>query len=165
MEGLEIELDDACALFGEPSDIGGKGGFRCGVAEELLKRTASIIAGGNSYDGAGLALAIYEVLYDSTGYGTYNTAGQGTFYVASGLSGAVETAYNSYLSVFNTGSSAANVSANLASGDVLRSTETGAGQDLIWNLTPVPEPTTILAGALLLLPFGFSAVRMLRKSR
>jgi hypothetical protein len=31
--------------------------------------------------------------------------------------------------------------------------------------TPVPEPTTMIAGALLLLPFGASTLRMLRKSR
>jgi hypothetical protein len=31
------------------------------------------------------------------------------------------------------------------------------------SLTPVPEPTTMIAGALLLLPFGASTLRMLRK--
>ena len=31
--------------------------------------------------------------------------------------------------------------------------------------TPVPEPTTMIAGALLLLPFGASTFRILRKSR
>ena len=31
--------------------------------------------------------------------------------------------------------------------------------------TPVPEPTTMIAGALLLLPFGASTLRILRKSR
>jgi hypothetical protein len=30
---------------------------------------------------------------------------------------------------------------------------------------PVPEPTTVIAGALLLLPFGATALRMLRKNR
>ena len=30
---------------------------------------------------------------------------------------------------------------------------------------PVPEPTTMVAGVLLLLPFGASTVRMLRRSR
>ena len=30
-------------------------------------------------------------------------------------------------------------------------------------VTPVPEPTTMIAGALLLLPFGASTLRMLRK--
>ena len=33
------------------------------------------------------------------------------------------------------------------------------------SLTPVPEPTTVVAGAMLLLPFGMSTLRMLRKSR
>jgi hypothetical protein len=33
------------------------------------------------------------------------------------------------------------------------------------SLTAVPEPTTMIAGALLLLPFGASTLRMLRKNR
>lgn len=33
------------------------------------------------------------------------------------------------------------------------------------SVTPVPEPTTVLAGALLLLPFGVSGLRILRKNR
>ncbi len=33
------------------------------------------------------------------------------------------------------------------------------------NITSVPEPSTIVAGALLLLPFGISTVRILRKSK
>jgi len=33
------------------------------------------------------------------------------------------------------------------------------------SLTAVPEPTTMVAGAMLLLPFGISTLRMLRKSR
>ena len=32
-------------------------------------------------------------------------------------------------------------------------------------ITPVPEPSTMIAGALLLLPFGASAIRLLRKHR
>jgi hypothetical protein len=32
-------------------------------------------------------------------------------------------------------------------------------------LTPVPEPTTMVAGALLLLPFGASTLRMLRRKQ
>ena len=34
-----------------------------------------------------------------------------------------------------------------------------------WSNTPIPEPSTWAAGAMLLLPFGISAARMLRKSR
>ena len=135
----------------------------------------TIIAGGTADQGAGLALAMYEALYDSTGYGTYNTANNGNFYVTAGLSGNVLTAYNTYLNVLNGTSSAANVTANLGNGNVLRDalfvssngtqTTPGAGQDLIWNVTAVPEPTTMVAGALLLLPFGMSTLRFLRKNR
>jgi hypothetical protein len=35
----------------------------------------------------------------------------------------------------------------------------------VFDLAPVPEPTTILAGALMLLPLGIGAVRSLRKER
>ena len=40
-------------------------------------------------------------------------------------------------------------------------------QDMIVkvNAVPVPEPTTMIAGALLLLPFGASTLRILRKNR
>jgi hypothetical protein len=34
-----------------------------------------------------------------------------------------------------------------------------------FNATPVPEPTTMIAGALLLLPFAASTVRFIRKNR
>jgi hypothetical protein len=34
-----------------------------------------------------------------------------------------------------------------------------------YTTTPVPEPTTMVAGALLLLPFGLSAVRHLRNRK
>jgi len=37
--------------------------------------------------------------------------------------------------------------------------------NVAYNTTPVPEPTTMIAGALLLLPFGASTVRRLRKDR
>jgi hypothetical protein len=33
------------------------------------------------------------------------------------------------------------------------------------NWAPVPEPTTIIGGALLLLPFGLSTLRLLRRNR
>jgi hypothetical protein len=37
--------------------------------------------------------------------------------------------------------------------------------DPSFNGTPVPEPTTMIAGALLLLPFGASTLRILRRNR
>jgi hypothetical protein len=42
------------------------------------------------------------------------------------------------------------------------STDSGPGREIV---TVVPEPSTIVAGALLLLPFGISTFRILRKNR
>jgi hypothetical protein len=41
----------------------------------------------------------------------------------------------------------------------------GAVLQLDLPLTPVPEPTTVVAGALLLLPFGASVLRKMRRNR
>lgn len=44
-------------------------------------------------------------------------------------------------------------------------TSPGAGQEFMFNTTPIPEPSTLIAGALLLLPFGASTVRFMRKNK
>jgi hypothetical protein len=75
-------------------------------------------------------------------------------------------------------SEAADMLAQLASGDLTAKADLQAlvsldGQNYVvpnnegGNVVPnaVPEPTTIIAGALLLLPFGASALRILRKTR
>ena len=41
--------------------------------------------------------------------------------------------------------------------------QTVSGAYIVAPVTPVPEPTTLIAGALLLLPFGASTLRILRK--
>jgi hypothetical protein len=40
-----------------------------------------------------------------------------------------------------------------------------ADQEFLIDVTPVPEPSTVIAGVLLLLPFGASTLRFMRKSR
>ena len=80
----------------------------------------AIMASGTADQGAGLSLAMYEALCDSTGYGAYNTVNQ---------------------------------------------SPPGAGQDPIRDVASVPELTTMVTGALLLLPFGMSTLRLLRKNR
>jgi F0F1-type ATP synthase assembly protein I len=37
--------------------------------------------------------------------------------------------------------------------------------DFLLTATAVPEPTTLISGVLLLLPFGASTLRILRKNR
>lgn len=38
-------------------------------------------------------------------------------------------------------------------------------QEMLYDVTPAPEPTTLIAGALLVLPFGASTLRFVRKNR
>lgn len=109
-------------------------------------------AAGVANQGAALALAMYAALYGSA------------FSVA--LSGDVYNDYYADLKYLNPDPS------NLGDGYLLRPNpnRSGSGQDQIFlaaalpqGYGAVPEPSTILAGALLLLPFGVSALRILRK--
>jgi hypothetical protein len=120
--------------------------------------------------GAGLALAVYDALYNSTGYGA--TAGMGTpssgFYIP-GLSGDVLADYNADVAALNSAPSIP-----WANGYVLRPDPDayGSGQDMILLANgipqggpPVPEPSTIISGLLMLLPFGACTLRVLRKRK
>jgi len=114
--------------------------------------------------GAAMALSMYTALYDSTDYGTLG----GAAFSIPGLGGNVLADYSTDLSDLV----GAKVSA--ANGYVLRPDPSypGAGQDMILlatglpqSISAVPEPTTMIAGALMLLPFGASTLRILRRNR
>lgn len=111
--------------------------------------------------GAALQLAIWEVLYEKTG--TYSIDADGNnsnnaqeFYVSS-VDGGVRTLANTMLSsAWNKVDLSLETTfwnSSNAQGGV------GSSQDLIGPIAPVPEPTTVLAGALLLLPFMASTLR------
>ena len=122
-----------------------------------------------------LALAMYDVLYNSTTYGNAGAQDSSDFhFVDGGPAGNVGTDYAKDIAYLN----AANPTAIASlSGDVLIPTNIAqdkngpTGQEQIFltsdlaNGSPVPEPSTIIAGALMLLPLGVSAVRILRKNR
>jgi len=124
--------------------------------------------------GAALNLAIWTALYDSTGYGNSLNQGAGSFYsqILAGslnggsiLTGQLATDYWADLAALN------GVSGPVANGDILQGTPTVDGitapidPDQQELLLPVPEPSTIFAGALLLLPLGASAMRIVRRNR
>lgn len=120
-------------------------------------------AGGVADQGAAMALAMYTSLYNSTALGTL---GGSAFQLTGGLTGNVSTDYTDDIN-FLTGAKVP-----VVNGYVLRPNPTfpGAGQDMILlasglpqGFTPVPEPTTMIAGALMLLPFGASTIRILRR--
>jgi len=111
---------------------------------------------------AALELAIWTALYNSTGYGALagNVWSPPTAEMGSGA-GSVKAYYDSYIADLTDGGAIP-----LYTGNILRGTsynQLGQQQDLLMLGTPIPEPTTIIAGALLLLPFGASTVRAWRR--
>lgn len=104
---------------------------------------SQVIASGSKLQAWGLTAAIYDVLFDNSTVTFVNSV--------DGL--AVQGFYNSFLQ---------NLSGNPI-GYLLRPNpldQIHAQQEF---LIPVPEPTTLIAGALLLLPFGASTLRVLRR--
>jgi hypothetical protein len=132
----------------------------------FLNQEASIVANaGTTADeniAAGIQLAIWKVLYDTTSSGGLDSGGNiftaGNFQ-ASGFGGGITVA-EGYISALLSARS---------DGTFATYTETwlgpnnGNSQGLIYS--PVPEPSTLIAGAMLLLPFGASTLRFVRKNR
>ncbi len=123
-------------------------------------------SGSGKDQGAALALAMYAALYNSTGY---NKLG-GNAFKAPDLTGNVLNDYTDDLNAL-LGASLTPVDGSLLTADPAG--QSGAGQDQIFIstasqahvITPVPELSTIFAGALMLLPFGVSTLRIMRKNR
>jgi hypothetical protein len=139
----------------------------------------SVLAGANTSAGesqaAGIQLAIWKVLYDTTmpsgkldnaslgsasaNSGNYFDAGVLT---ASGFAGGLNVA-DTILAALETARTAGNEASIFSPyTETWLSPNNNNSQGLI---APVPEPTTLIAGAMLLLPFGASTLRTLRRSR
>jgi len=129
---------------------------------------AGVLADKNSAEAAALEFAIWTALYDSTAYGKLGN----DYFTINGLSGDTATDYTKYL-----GDLTGSTFSGGFTGDILEGTgavsggpNSGQSQEFFLlqsgsQLTPVPEPTTMVAGALLLLPLGVSALRIVRKNR
>lgn len=120
-------------------------------------------AGQQNQAAAALEFAVWTVLYDSSGYGKVT----GNSWTAP--TGQMDATTLAYYNGFIDALTASGISGPTFTGNVLESTiaDTGAGsggsQEFFMLGTPVPEPTTLVAGALLLLPFGASTLRLLRR--
>jgi hypothetical protein len=122
--------------------------------------------------GSGLAMAMYAALYNSTAYGQVDTSASAPFQVttwAGGVGGAAKLNYDTYLAALNAAGSfntSSGPDSDIYNGYVLRPQPgENVGQDFILIGSPVPEPTTLIAGVLLLLPFGISTLRIYRRNR
>lgn len=109
-------------------------------------------------DWGALQIAVWAALYNTDSSG--NLTGTRFSTVFGGVDDTENTAAT-YLTMLPSGGAGSYV------GYMLKPSEGNppSGQELIFNPTPVPEPTTMIAGALLLLPFGASTIRFLRKNR
>jgi hypothetical protein len=113
---------------------------------------------------AALEFAIWSALYNSTGYGHVNTGTGSGVWHPNGLNATIQGYFDSDLAALN--GTQGNIP--LYTGDILRGVSyntLGQQQEFFSLGTPIPEPTTMVAGALLLLPFGASTLRILRKKR
>jgi len=126
-------------------------------------------AGTSTEKWSAMQLAIWETLYDTTAAGINvnglnppNPLGTGRFRV------------NSTQSVNTAGDAAGEVQGLTGNygfpGFILVPVDSHGNpldsfQEFLFGITPLPEPTTLIAGALLLLPFGASTVRFMRKNR
>lgn len=133
----------------------------------------AVLAAGSTQDRAALQLAVWEALYDTGNPLGYSfTATSGRFEASRSVYAGSDAARATALSWLN---GLYDSSGNLKpfqpyTGSLLQpllanGQPNAAAQEMMGTLTaPVPEPTTIIAGALLLLPFGASTIRFLRRN-
>jgi hypothetical protein len=130
------------------------------AAADIFYNHQGVLTSGSTADRAALQLAVWEALYDTTaGSSTLSLTG-GRFNVSSGDSAAISEAANWITQV----DANAKYTGFLLIPDPEIQHNLNA-QEMFYNITPVPEPTTLIAGALLLLPFGASTLRVLRRNR
>jgi hypothetical protein len=130
-------------------------------AATLAAVYGSAVTSGDLNEAAGLQLAIWSALYDSTGVGTVNTSG--TFRVAA--SSAAYADMNTYLTDLI---ALTPVSAEILLPDPIGSPQGNADGNPPQGLllvAPVPEASSMLAAGILLLSLGVCSSRSFRKSR
>ena len=132
---------------------------------DIVNNTGSI--GNQNQRAAALEFAVWTALYNSTGYGQLGPNN----WVAPTLQMDAITLgyYNSYITALTSPSGPHQA---ISTGNILEGTGAVAGgagsgqsQEFLLLGTAVPEPTTMVVGALLLLPFGASTLRMFRRNR
>lgn len=119
---------------------------------------------------AALQLAVWDVLYNTTGVGNGSINGT-RFSVLSGGDAAAASLAASWVSALNSMSDAGNFGydgyllfPDPEIGGVNQNADGEPPQELLMA-TPVPEAPTVIAGALLLLPFVASAYKILRRKQ
>lgn len=111
-------------------------------------------------EGGAMQLAIWKVLYDSGVDGI--AVSDFTTGTLRGVNGSWKASVAGASDLVNQVNAARNNNKFVTYDDIWLHPTTDANQGFLAPGTPVPEPSTIIAGALLLLPFGASAIRRIR---
>jgi len=177
-------LDPTWGAANTPAAVAGNGGnpVNPGQAAQAIQNAAflyagwsSSLTGGDIHAKAALQLAVWAALYD-TGSGVawgsvLLPAAADRFHIQAASGDATAIAEANWILTSSLGAGTGN-SPKTYSGNLLKPTyqsETPGvnggepAQEMILTPTPVPEPTTVLAGMLLLLPFGASTLRFVRR--
>jgi hypothetical protein len=132
----------------------------------------SVLTGTDNALKAAVQLAVWEALYDTGNPDGFSfTDASGRFEASNGASTAAGTAKSWLDAALGATGNHLSISHPLYEGYLLQpvladgNTPDISVQEMLFNITPVPEPTTMIAGALLLLPFGASTLRFVRRNR
>ena len=120
---------------------------------------------------AALEFAVWTSLYDSTAYGHIGSSAWAA--PTSQMGSATDPHstlyyYNGFISALNSsGINGAQFTGNILEGQgaVSGGANSGQSQEFFMLGTPIPEASTMITGGLMLLPFGVSAFRFVRKTR
>jgi len=133
------------------------------AAADIFFKHGSVLGGSSLVEQAALQLAVWEALYDtSAGATTYDLTGGGRFSVASGIP---PNNAQGEAAIILASEWLSQVDKNARYSGALLQPEDLSVQEMFFTVTPVPEPTTVIAGALLLLPFATSVIRRFRQVR
>jgi hypothetical protein len=132
------------------------------AAADIVCDQQGVWTTGSTTDRAALQLAVWEALYNTTaGSSTLSLAGGGSINNVTSGSFPASSSATPWLGIVN---ASVNHAVYLPI-STPASPHSPIAQEPLRTVTAVPEPTTLIAGALLLLPFGASTLRTVRKGR
>jgi hypothetical protein len=137
----------------------GSGAASSGAASAAINNAAALYAAhenvSSATDWAALQLAVWKALYDTEANGSVITTGSAQrFTVQTDPTGAAWTEAQTWLG---------QLPANPNYTGYLLYPANSSAQEVLIGVAAVPEPATLAAGAILLVPFGMSSLRLLRR--
>ncbi len=137
-------------------------------AATLFANYSSVLTSGNFNEAAGLQLAIWTALYDSSAVGSVTLSGNPEFAAVSNNGDSSAVGYmNTYLDSLSSLTPSTSVQMFLPSPDSSQNGPNPDGQppQALLLYAPVPEASTVVTASLLLLSFGVCSLKSFGKPR